>query len=156
MKTVVAVVLGLTAIASVGCVSKFAQSLPGRYVLVSGGYSERLVLNLKEDSSYTLWHAVDFHDIAGEDRGLWALDGNVVTLMPKVHGAADGDKFLPYYCARLRVQKRGSDVLLVSESVPLIPAATRERAVLGKQAPNKSPEPTSGSVTPRASSRTSK
>ena len=136
MKALPAIVLSFLAIIFSGCVSKLTHSLVGRYVLVAGGYNERMTLDLKADRSYTLWHTVDFHEIDGEDRGTWGFDGRVVALKPTEHGAADGDMFLPYHCARLVVEKRGSELLLVSESVPLIPAATRQRAVFIKQTPN--------------------
>jgi len=147
------IALSLLVLASSGCVAKVTRSLSGHYVLIAGGYNERLVLDLKEDWTYTLWHSVDFHDIAGQDRGSWSFAAGIVALKPTVHGAADGDEFLPYHCARLRVQERGTDVLLISESVPLVPAATPERAVLIKQKPNKALEPTPPAVTRRAAAR---
>ncbi|MDP3071587.1 MAG: hypothetical protein Q8N18_14955 [Opitutaceae bacterium] len=136
MQRITGLFLGFVLLCSVGCTSVKTDQLMGRYVLTEGGYNERLLLVLNPDQTYTLHHSVIFHDIDGRDEGSWAFNDGIVVLAPKVRGTPEGEMFLPYHCAKLRIEKNGNEFFLVSVSVPMIPFATRTRAVLVRELKN--------------------
>ncbi len=125
--------LGTFLLCLVGCHSISPDQLAGRYVLSAGGYNERLLLVLNKDQTYTLYHTVIFHDIAGRDQGSWELKDGIVALTPKARGTVEGEMFLPDHCSKFSMQKNGNEISLVSVSIPMISASTRTRAVLVRE-----------------------
>lgn len=146
MKLIAAILLVAVMLGGSACVSKTkSQGIAGRWLLVAGGQNEHVILDLKEDHTYALRHWVDFHDINGADRGSWSLNDGIVSLVPTVRGAEQGEVFVPFHCAKLQIANYGEDLALVSVSVPIVPYTDRQHAIFLKEKPNQSLQPTAPS-----------
>jgi len=122
-----------------------ATSVAGAYRTATG--TEVVALSLLANGNYLARWDLDISPNYGRAAGTWTLDGDTVHLTPK----KEEGKLKGHLTAMLVRKKDGHDALLRIED-----ASQAENPFFyffRKEPANKSPDPTAGSVTPRADAR---
>jgi hypothetical protein len=154
-----AFIILILAVAGSGCVacSPDGSALVGHYLMTKGGFNEKLTIDLESDGSYALDHELMACVIgpSGEmvitrnrEEGKWRFEHGIVVLQPsaRTKGFLDQPVFAPAHTRRLAPKASLFSRSLVSADYPDHLVLTRRKT------PNKAPEPTPTSVTPRATS----
>jgi hypothetical protein len=99
-------------------------SIPGVYTMIAGGFNESLVVEMKQDATYSMDHELFACDLSGitynREEGVWRVVDGLVLLEPKARtkGFPDAPVFAPAAFRRLLPKQDGEKFYLVHPDCP--------------------------------------